>query len=99
VTLHIKSNRKWRAFIHGADVPDKIMRAEFDYLDDDMKCDGFIQYRKWWYHVSQFEVCHKNSPLWDAGWTGFLSDSFYSGLVIRLDQDYQDQYQIGVFTS
>lgn len=62
-------------------------RAEFDYIDDP-ESDGycrFFRYRGSCYDASDFMLA--TGEIADAGWDGFNSDSFFSGIAIRYPQE------------
>ena len=64
-------------------------RAEFDYLDWDAIERGedsatFFRYKGEVYDLSEFEPY---PPL--GNWHGYQPDSFFSGLVIRFTDDYE----------
>lgn len=89
--LKIRTNRHWREFKGWHDVPVKVL-CDFDWLGEDDRHDGFIHYKGYWYHVSQFERRSVD------GWHGVHCDSFFSGVLIRLSDD-GEQYQIATFVS
>lgn len=91
----VKTNRRWREFKRRDEVPPKILKSEFDWTNEGHAKhgdydDGFIHYHGVWYHLSQFM---KGGV---AGWDGAHSDSFFSGIMIRLSSD-GEQYQIGTY--
>lgn len=91
--LTIKSDHKWKAFQYRGGVPKRILASEFDYQKEDEATDGFFKYRGHWYHVDQFTVV----PL-EVGpyWSGYLSDSYCSGILIKLSTD-GECYQVATF--
>ena len=70
-------------------------RAEFDYIDWQAIEDGrdsatFFRYKGVLYdlgefHLGRVQMARGDSPF--ASWDGYMSDSFFSGLVIRLVDD------------
>lgn len=92
--LTITTDRKWKDLCYAHDVPVKVLKEQFDHLEDPV--DGFIKYRRAWYHASDFLRVDKGSPL--EGWHGYLNETYFSGIVIRLSDD-GEQYQIGTFYS
>lgn len=92
--LEIRSDYKWRKLKYAYEVPKRVLRSEFDYLNPEEDVDGFFRHHGVWYHLSQFE----RSPKSMAPWQGHHSDSFYSGVVIRLSAD-GEQYMVGTFIS
>ena len=98
----IITNNHERSFLYRSDVPADILESQFDYLDADT-FDGFIQYRGHWYHTScfmRFGYPFNQMPLWthEQGWHGYSSDSFFSGVLIKLSDD-GETYQIATYTS
>jgi len=96
------TNRNWRQFIYGYDVPAKVLK-DFDHLSEDDKCDGWINYKRTWYHISDF--LRTNQP----GWDGAHSHSWSYAVVIKLHPgttmanaysiDASEMYQIGTLIS
>lgn len=97
MALTIKTNRQWRNFSFRNDVPKKVLASQFDHLDIDDALDGFFKYRGYWYHTSDFM---KVDGLADdlPGWHGYVSDSYFSGVVVKLSKD-NEQYQVGTYFS
>ena len=95
--MQIITNNAERQFLYGYDVPDSI-HAEFDHLDDDSRQDGWIHYHKCWYHVSDFMVLNEfyGQPDDFIDWHGYSSDSFFSGVLIRISDD-GETYQIATY--
>lgn len=89
--MKIRTNRQWRHFLYREEVPADVLASQFDWLDADT-CDGFIRYRGWYYHLSQFERREVD------GWHGVAPDSYFSGVLIRLSDD-GETYQIGTYFS
>ena len=76
-------------------------RAKFDYIDWDAIDEGeawasFVRYQGEMYDLGEFDNTrnlHGDSPLHE--WDGYLSDSFFSGLVIRFADEYCDSIVVG----
>jgi len=108
--LQIITNRHWHYFLYGYELTKK-ERDEFDYLsDDEINEHSFLRYRGQVYILSDFERTPSNTvayrywsrmqcehPEW-SDWQAYQSDSFFSGIVIRLSDD-GEQYQIGTYLS
>ena len=92
IEVHYRTDHKWKPFVYGYDVPDKVLK-EFDYLYDDSSHDGFFRYLGHWYHTSDFMIAPKELP-----WDGYSSDSFFSGVVVRISKD-GESYQVGTYIS
>lgn len=79
-------------------------RAEFDYLDWEAIDNGedsaeFFRYRGTLYDLGEFMTTSglpEFNPL--RKWHGYLSDSFFSGIVVRyLDPSDPDEIVVGLF--
>ena len=102
----IISNYQWREFIGfwelNASQQAEIWNQGFDYLDD-IESEYFINYRGRWYHLSDFMSLHNkvhcpNPPDFMVGWDGYHSDSFFSGVLIKVS-DCGDAYKIATYIS
>lgn len=96
--MKITTDYKWKRLKYGYEVPQKILNNQFDYMRDDEKSDGFIVYRKRWYHLNEFMRIDENSPLFMLGYHGYIGDSYFSGILIRLSDD-GESYQIATYIS
>ena len=96
MTVTIKTNHQWRNLAYRSEVPAAVLASDFDYQDADETLDGFFCYRGHWYHVDQFTTVNGNADL--AGWDGYASDSYFSGVVIKLSRD-GEQVQVGTYFS
>ncbi|MFI5296476.1 MAG: hypothetical protein ACHREM_00140 [Polyangiales bacterium] len=93
----IKTDRKWRFFKSGSDVPKKTLRSEFDWVKDAEYDPHFIQHRGHWMHLSQFERTQVGGELHSAGWVGAHASGYFSGWVIKLSRD-GEEYMIGTYS-
>ena len=64
------------------------IRQDFDWMTtEDLECNfGFFKYRGQIEHISSFSSTH-NCPSAFEGWDGFLSNSYFSGWLIKLTPD------------
>lgn len=92
----VYTDRKWKNFKYGYEVPKKVMRSDFDHLDEDSAIDGFLLYRGNWYHISDFMRISPGAPDWMKHWSGYTSDSAFSGILIKISDD-GEQYIIGTY--
>lgn len=95
----IKTDKKWKDFVYRYDVPEKVLKSEFDWLDEDEGVDGFFKFKGTWYHQSMFmRINHgdPNSPF--KNWDGYHGDSAFSGVVIKLSDD-GEKYKVGSYYS
>lgn len=97
--ITIRTNNHWRELLHGFELDPK-HRSEFDYLsDDEYESQNFIKYQDIVYSLDQFmrtDCLPQDNPL--SKWGGYLSDSFFSGVVIRFSDDLE-RVQVGTFFS
>jgi hypothetical protein len=91
MATEIKTNRHWREFVYRWEVPEDVLRDEFDWTDEDT-IDGFFCYRGFWYHLSQFVLVPEQSEL--SEWHGIHHDSFFSGVVVKVSND-GERYRVG----
>ena len=81
--MKIITDNKQKPFKYRNEVPKKILESEFDWATpEEDYFDGFIQYRGFWYHTSQFL---RNPP--NDKWDGTCADSAFSGVAIKLSDD------------
>ena len=97
MSLEISTDNKWKNLLYGNEVPKKILDSEFYYMDDPEASD-FIKYRGNYYNASDFMRISPDMPAAMKKWDGYLSDSFFSGILIKLSDD-GDQYKIGTYMS
>jgi hypothetical protein len=67
-------------------------RAEFDYIDWDAIEAGrdsasFVRYKGYTYDLGDVESTRQVAAF--RGWDGFVSDSFFSGVLFRYCDDYE----------
>lgn len=92
--MKIYTNNHHRQFKYRDEVSTKILTEDFDWLGKDI-IDGFFYYRGQWYHVSEFMKFDQHAPF-DQKWDGYISDSFFSGVLIKLSEDCET-YRIATY--
>lgn len=92
MAIRIRSDNKWKQFKYRHEVPASVLARQFAHLDEDD--DGFILYRGHWYHTSDFMRIPPGSDF--KGWDGYASDSYFSGVLIKLARD-GEEYMIGTY--
>lgn len=87
--MKITTNNQPRPVIYGFELSDK-EKQEFEYIDD-VDSAQFFRYKGAVYDLNEFqrvtdtmENCHGFN-----GWQGFLSDSYFSGIVLKYTEDYE----------
>jgi hypothetical protein len=98
MTVQIKTNRNWRPFVYRADVPAAVLADQFSHLDEEDSLEGFFQYKGWWYHLSDFMRLEVGLAVVLPGWDGYSSDSYFSGVVIKVSKD-GDRYRVGTYST
>src|SRR5262245_379 len=96
MALTIKTDHKWRNLSYRNEVPESVLKDQFDYLSEDDSADGFFEYRGHWYHTSYFFQAEGCDEFGD--WHGYASDSYFSGVVIKLSDD-GEQVMCGTYFS
>ena len=97
--MTIYTNNHWRQFVYGYELTDK-EKADFDYLED-IDLHDFIRYRGSVIDPGEFMAITDTMLLHDdmadfKDWHGYQSDSYFSGLLIRLSDD-GEEYQIATY--
>ena len=108
-TMGIKTDNKWRPLAALADLPEKAQK-EFEYIDGDSIYDlRFVKYKGVWYDAMDTQritistyrmgwamLVAKDHPF--AKWSAFISDSFFSGVLFKFDED-SDRVIVGTYYS
>jgi len=101
--MKIITNNQYRDLINGYQLSDT-EKQDFDYIDDD-EIGGhcFFKYKGFIYDPSEFMPTPHNEPARQelnelSAWDGYQSDSYFSGIVIKFDADYE-QVKIGTYFS
>lgn len=94
--MTVTTDNKWKQFKYGYEVPEKVLSETFDWIEDDEKTDGFFQYRKSWYHISEFLVIPKDRGI--GPWQAYSADSAFSAVVIQVSNN-GEEYKVGTFIS
>lgn len=101
MSLKIKTNNAWREFVSRDEVPAKVLASQFDWTNEAHEehgdySHGFFKYRNYWYHLADFLRIEKGGQF--SEWTGYHSDSAFSGVLIRLSDD-GETFQVAWYTS
>jgi len=107
--MKIVSNHQYRYFLSGYELPEKIRKSEFDYINDGAFAEeNFMKYKGEYYCMNDFvRIVKPNGDSGFAhidyagdlkGWNGIFSETYFSGLVIKIS-DYGDAYKIGRYCS
>lgn len=87
MTLTVHTNNVTRDVIYGHELTEK-ERAEFDYLDwsqpdGDGWTHSFVRYNGQLYDLSEFMRTSELLSPEMQNWDGYMSDSYFSGTLIR----------------
>ena len=92
--ITITTDNKWKPFKYGYEVPEKVLKEDFDWMDEDEKSSGFMKYRGVWYHISEFMAIPKDKTV--DGWQGMFPDSAFSAVMLQVSND-GEEYKIGTY--
>lgn len=95
--MKITTNHIPRDVIYGFELTEE-QKAEFDYLDS-IEDASFFAYRGNIYDLGEFmRIDAKREPCLThlAGWDGYSSDTFFSGIVVRY-VDYYERVIVGTY--
>ena len=98
--MKITTNNHHRDILYWYQLTEK-ERKEHNYLDTEQKQDDatFFYYRGWCYYLNDFQRINPNFPtVMIKNWEGYLSDSYFSGIVIRYVDDCE-RIVVGMYTS
>jgi len=90
--MKITSNYHKRLFLFGYEVPEEI-HEDYDHLPEDEHGDNWIKYNENYYHISDFMKYD------DEFWNGYVGDSFFSGVLIHIDDEDTETYVIGWYVN
>jgi hypothetical protein len=95
----IKTNHQYRHTLDWYELTPREQK-DFNYLDtEDAQCGAaFIRYRGYTYDLGQFMQVGDHAPRELAGWHGYHSDSYFSGIVVRFD-DECERVMLGTYFS
>jgi hypothetical protein len=88
----IITNHQYRNLTYGYELSDK-EKAEFDYIDEEeMDMHNFLRYRG---EVIDFDEFLHSPNI--NGWDGIRGDSFFSGVVVKIDPQDSDRVMCGLY--
>ena len=103
---HVTTDHKWKYFRYHTEVPQRVTRVDYDHLSEAQRFDGWIWYRRRWYHLTDFTSLEPHSVLnWlpeckanEGRWECYFADSMSTGVVIQISDDCE-AYRIGTYFS
>lgn len=97
VKLTLKTDHKYRDLVSYFDLPDSV-KPDFDYVDnDDYGSYRFFRYKRHWYDVNEFLNVSSHLNVF-KGWHGYSTDSYFSGIVVKFDDDFE-RVKVGTYFS
>lgn len=87
--MKIFTNNKPRKFLQYFELPkkyQKIAKLDFEYLGD-VESEEFFIYKGTLYHLSDFMAINYNPNTEFSKWRAYLSDTYFSGIVIKISSD------------
>ena len=105
--VKIITNNHWRLFDYFWDFTAEeqaTIKSDYDHMsNDEIETGDWFKYRGRFYGLCDFMSLHNtihcpNPPESMRGWDGYLSDSFFSGVLIKIS-DCRDAYKIATFIS
>lgn len=78
--INIKTNNQYRFIDYGCEIPEQYKNFDY-YTRDQFDCAAFVRYKDQYYDLSEFT----KTPEYMSGWDGVSCDSFFSGVLIKLD--------------
>jgi hypothetical protein len=90
MALEVITNNIPREILNAWDLTEK-ERSEFDHLNFDGQDDfaQFFRYKENVYHLQDIPSIDINAPKEFAGWNGLLSETFFSGILVRWANDFE----------
>ena len=83
--ITVTTNNNARPLVSWHDIPEN-SRGWLDYLDEESRYESrLVAYRGAYYDV--FDMMRAPAPLSDSGWHGYSSETYFSGIVVRLNHD------------
>jgi len=93
MSLEIKTDNKRKPFKWIEEVPKSVLKEQFDGIDENER----DNYKGHWYHLGDF-LRISSQDLFPGDWDAYESDSYFSGVLIKLSDDGQE-YIAGTYFS
>ena len=103
MTVTLITNYHWRSPLYWWELTSAQqvwVQREHDWLSSSdtssFEEETYIPFKGWIHTLSEFMWIGKNMPEWMQEWHGYTNDTYFSGLVIRYDDD-NEFVQIATF--
>lgn len=80
--IKVISNHHWRYFKYRDEVPEKVLKDDLDWTNEEDHFGLYFEYGGQWFHVSEFA---RQTEL--NGWDAILSLSYFDGIIIKISDD------------
>lgn len=96
--MEVVTNHHIRNTLYGYELTKKEREYFLDYINEEnIDFHDFLCYRGHVYDLHEFEWIREDRPeLFAQGWQGIITDSFFSGIVIKCVDDTMDQVIVGL---
>jgi len=98
--MKITTNNQYRELLYANEIPQVVLDNEFDYQDE--KTYGYFKYQSRYYHLDMFlatsDILGINSDSKFKDFHGVYSDSYFSGILIRLS-DCGEKVKVASYSS
>lgn len=93
--LIIKTDNRWKDFKYAYEVPKRVLKNQFDWMDNPDEY-TFLRYKGHWYSLSDFMRISPDAPAAFRKYDGVAADGFSSGVLIKISRD-GEQYKIATY--
>lgn len=83
-TITIVTNHQYRPILSSYDLPKEALKEFYHYYTEQLEQASFFKYKGIYYDLSNF-MRTKSEEF--KGWDGVHSDSYFSGILIKLSKD------------
>ena len=81
--MKIITNNKPRQLVYGYELT-SAQKSDFDYLEDEIDGERFVQYQGMIIHIGEFVRTSDNSEESKAGWQGVHALNAFCGVLVKL---------------
>ena len=81
--MKITTDNKWRPLLDRSEVSLKFLENELDWCKAET---GYIWYKGWWYHISEF-ILNTKLDIELKDWDGYMSETVFSGVLVKVDRE------------
>ena len=100
--VEVQTNNQLRQMLDFHELPEQVRADEFDYVDENEGFARFFKYKDQYYDAHEFmAINHSREALPEAfkGWSGYQSDSAFSGVLIKFVDNDLENVIVGTYFS